>query len=535
MQLRRGMPCEGRNDWQVHQGRRDIQSQLRKVRNQWPCVNHTPKGSKLLRMTDVSVDGCPTNWEYSSFVDLTNQSKMCLAIPPNVYARVYGNAVYLFNQTTWASVLIKDAAVFKDLFSRTPTSTERIVKEIVAIHRQPHSCVKSDLNELITPLIHDGFLLCGKTVSTVPTQPSFANYSQQQHLNQDDAENDQSSTESPEDTLYEYFRDNPTPFELDIDLTQACTERCIHCYAASHGTKSLELSVIEKAFGEFRAMGGLKVKLTGGECMLHKNFIDTLQMARAHDFVISVLSNLTECNDINQKAMKATNVAVVQTSLYGADAQTHETITQRTGSFSQTMKAIEALSRLGIQVQIHCPIMRQNLHAIGGVEAIGKRFGIKTTFDAAIMARANHDNSNLECSLSDDMLCQFLKKQGVEKSACKEYVVVTSDTPICNIGIARICLSATGIYYPCSGCYGFALGDCSQMTLAEVWNGEKMTRLRSISFKELSKCRSCKLLAYCNVCPARNYNATQDLFTPDPMLCRIARIKHKLASGETEI
>ena len=483
----------------------------------------------------MPIDGHPTSWVYPSSVDLFYRSKMYLAIPQNVYARVYGDAVYLFNQRTWASLLIKDAAVFKKLFTRTPSSLDQIVKEIAFTHRQPISCVQSDINELIAPLVRAGFLLGGRTVGTYLTQPSFVNYSQCHELDQDNADSDRPSTESPEDLLYEQFRDNPTPFELDIDLTQTCTERCIHCYASSHGSQSLGLDVIEKVFGEFHAMGGLKVKLTGGECMLHKNFVNILQMARAHDFVISVLSNLTECNDVNQNAMKATNVAVVQTSLYGADAQTHEKITQRPGSFSQTMRAIEALLGSGIQVQIHCPIMRQNLHAIGGVEAIGKRFGIKTTFDAAIMARANHDNSNLECSLSDDMLCQFLKKQGVEKSACKEYVVVTSDTPICNIGIARICLSATGIYYPCSGCYGFALGDCSQMTLAEVWNGEKMTRLRSISFKELSKCRSCKLLAYCNVCPARNYNATQDLFTPDPMLCRIARIKHKIASGETEI
>jgi len=454
--------------------------------------------------------------------------KMYLTLPRNVYARTYGESIYLFNQATWASVLIENAIIFKDVFSRTPTSIEQIINKTSENFQHPYSCVKSDLYELVIPLVAEGFLLCGgndsdsQTKSNSEQVPIFRNHYERKE-----------ESESPEDLLYMYFHKNPTPFELDIDLTQACTERCIHCYASNYDTYSLDLELLKKTFGEFRAMGGLKVKLTGGECMLHQNFVDILDMARAHDFVISVLSNLTLCTDINKNAIKNADVAVVQTSLYGADAQTHDTITRRPGSFEQTMKAIKDLTKLGVQVQLHCPLMRQNVHAIEDIKKIGENIGVKTTFDAAIMTRANHDNNNLECALSDDMLYQYLKDQNIENISMGKDPVVP-DAPICNIGIARICLSATGHYYPCSGCYGYVLGNCSQMTISEVWNGEKMTRLRSIRLNDLHKCRSCKLLSYCTICPARNYNATQSLFTPDPMLCRIAQIKHNLVSRETE-
>ncbi|MBQ6337923.1 MAG: radical SAM protein [Kiritimatiellae bacterium] len=455
---------------------------------------------------------------------------MYLAIPRNVYARRYGDFFYLFNQTTWASALIKNAIAFEGVFTRTPTTAEQISTRISNAYQQPYSSVKSDLRELATPLIADGFLLCGKNAHDLWSKPKLkhAPHAESHHETKGEAE-------SPEDLLYAYFRSSPNPFELDIDLTQACTERCIHCYAPAYGAHSLDFKLIEKVFGEFRAMGGLKVKLTGGECMLHTNFVDILKMARAHDFVISVLSNLTVCGAFFLEAIKATDVAVVQTSLYGADAQTHEMVTRLPGSFTKTMNAIKRLRKSGVQVQIHCPLMKQNAHTIEAVRKIGEDLGVKTTFDAAIMARANHDNSNCSCALTDDMLVSFLQSQRIlDKYTGTKTFAMMPDAPVCNIGIARICLSATGDYYPCSGCYEYYLGKCNQMTLCDVWNGERMTRLRSIRFKDMDKCQSCDLLPYCSVCPTRNFNATNSLFIPDPLLCRIAKIKHDLASHETE-
>ena len=34
----------------------------------------------------------------------------------------------------------------------------------------------------------------------------------------------------PQDVLEKHFAEHPTIFDLQMDITQACTERCIHCY-----------------------------------------------------------------------------------------------------------------------------------------------------------------------------------------------------------------------------------------------------------------------------------------------------------------
>lgn len=466
---------------------------------------------------------------------------MYLAIPSDVYARAYGEDVYLFNQTTWASVFVKNAKVFLNVFSRRPIRYDRVIKEVSDACKQSASVIRSDLMELIKPLIADGFLLCGKTVDL--DLPSISTFSRQHSttckaprlLN---GNNDKTSAESkenalsvaaPEDCLFEYFRNVPTPFELDVDLTNACTEKCIHCYVSDFGACSLGLDLIKKVFGEFREKGGLKVKLTGGECMLHRDFEKILQIARAHDFVISVLSNLTQCTSSHIDAMAEANVAVVQASLYGADSMTHDTITRLEGSFEQTKKGIMTLLNRGIQVQIHCPVMKQNIHSIEAIKELGQRLGVKTTFDAAIMTRADHAKSNLDCLLSDVALHQFLAREETEQSEFVGNICVAAESPICNIGLARICLSATGDYYPCSGCCEYILGNCRQMTLAEIWHSKRMEALRSIRFKDMSKCQKCKFIFYCKICPARNYNSTRSLFDPDKVLCRISRTKYDIA------
>lgn len=463
---------------------------------------------------------------------------MLIAIPTDTFARRYGEYLYLFNQRNWASALIRMPKYFDPLFDRHTTDIDIVAKTISRDTGVAAVEIRRDIINLVYPLMHDGYLVSGETAEVVGSSKTYRGfYAVSAPKPPSVTENGgvfsrrntiPEAAERGTDALMQYFMSHPTPFELCIDLTRNCTARCVHCYVPGFEHVSLPPEMAKKAMREFRAMGGLKVKFTGGECMLHKDFVEILEEARMNDLVISVLSNLSVCGKNEIEAMKRCNVALVQCSLYGADAVTHEAVTRRP-TFDATISAIYRLREAGIPVRIHCPVMKQNISGIDKVLEFGEKLGIRVSLDASIMSRADHDSTNQQCELGDSQLLEYLRRyENVISYGDCEYPCVKTEDSVCEIGTSKICLSASGEYYPCNGCYDYKLGNC-QSTLMEVWNDEPVRRIRSLKWKDMQTCVNCKDLNYCYVCPSRNFNATGDFTKPDPALCRLAKTRHSVA------
>ena len=463
---------------------------------------------------------------------------MFVATPINVFTRRYGELLYLFNRSNWTSALLNISPSFDRLFSRHPVGVDCVAQEISNATGVDKACVECDIMEVITPLISDDFLVCGNQVvlgstegkaNTKKEKVSTALGAPGKNTKKSTLERD--NAESGTNVLMEYFKLHPTPFELCIDLTQACTARCVHCYVPGFDRIFLPKEFAIKAMREFKNMGGLKVKFTGGECMLHPDFIELLNEAAANDLVISVLSNLSVCGNEEIMAMLQCNVAVVQCSLYGADAKTHEAVTRRP-TFSATINAIKELRKKDIPVRIHCPVMKQNIEGIDEVLELGRRMGIRVSLDASIMSRADHVNTNRICELTDGQLYEYLKKyEDIVSVDDKCGFYLDSEGSVCEIGTSKICLAATGVYYPCNGCYDYVLGDCHS-TLAVVWNGEPIRRIRTIKWNDMKNCLQCVNLPYCSVCPSRNFNATKNFAKPDPTVCRMANFRRLITKED---
>ena len=461
-----------------------------------------------------------------------------IAIPSNVYCRFYGDNVYLFNRRNWASALVRDVGVFKPFFTRHTVNVETVIHRIAIRHELLDATVEMDFHEVFDPLIADGYFVTGDQVELADSHVSKAApkcvceslVPNQIHGVSSAASNDEDTYEDALGELSEYFISHPAPFELCIDLTQACTERCVHCYVPDHDACHLPKEDVFRVLDQFAAMGGLKVKFTGGECMLHPDFKAVLDYAARSDLVVSVLSNLTCCDDEMVAALRDTGVAVVQTSLYGMTDAVHDSVTRRRGSLRETLAGIDRLLSVGVPVQVNCPVMRLNKDEIPALVDFGNRKRIKVTFDASLIARADHSEANRDCALSEEELRRYLELYDcpdvIPNYSC---VCIDCDARVCEVGTMKISLASNGDYFPCNGCHGYVLGNCKTQTLAEVWNGEKMEALRRIRFKDMGKCRVCKNIAYCKVCPMRNFNATGKLTVPDPSLCRIAAVRKQVA------
>ena len=82
---------------------------------------------------------------------------------------------------------------------------------------------------------------------------------------------------------------------LQLELTDACNERCIHCYLPNtkkDKCKALSKNQVINILHQYREMEGLKVVFSGGEILLHPQFFDIMEECKRLNLMILLQSNL---------------------------------------------------------------------------------------------------------------------------------------------------------------------------------------------------------------------------------------------------
>ena len=263
--------------------------------------------------------------------------------------------------------------------------------------------------------------------------------------------------------------------------------------------------------------------------MLHPRFFDFLRLAKELNLNIVVMSNLTLCDADAVRQLAEIDPQFVNVSLYSMDAAAHEAITQVKGSWCKTMDAILALEQAGVHVRIATPVMRENRDSIPALLEFARQHHMHLITDCDIFGRIDHDCSNQAHGLSaEEMRAVLSAHPGVFYKPPADSEMCGRDCKVCDIGDAKLNLNAYGEYYPCDGFHGMSLGNASEMTLTDVWHGEKLNSLRALKNRDFGECAGCESRAWCKVCPMRNFNETGNMFTHAPERCVATAIKRKV-------
>ncbi len=319
--------------------------------------------------------------------------------------------------------------------------------------------------------------------------------------------------------LGDFYERHGLPSELHIDLTDGCNERCVHCYLPKGGTHYIDKHIACKVLKEFREAQGLIVYISGGECMLHKDFAEILRYAKSLDLNIIVMSNVTLCDDPQ----------FVNVSLYAVTEAIHDSITQIPGSCRKTKAAIDALQAAGVHIRIATPFMRENKNSVAELKEYAVKRRVHLIADSEIFGQMDHSCANQKHALSLGELAELISShKGVFSKGCAGPERCLPETKVCDVGDARLNLDAEGRYYPCDGFHGAILGDARKDSLWDVWTGDALNKLRALKNSDFGNCASCADRAWCKVCPMRNFNETGNMFTHAPWRCEAARIYRRI-------
>lgn len=329
--------------------------------------------------------------------------------------------------------------------------------------------------------------------------------------------------------LGDFYMRHRLPSELHIDLTDRCNEKCVHCYLPHGGTHYIDKDIAFKVLKEFREAQGLTVYVSGGECMLHRNFAEILRYAKSFDLNIIVLSNLTRCDEKMVELLKEIDPQFVNVSLYAVNEAIHDAITQVPGSCKKTKDAIDVLQAAGVHVRIATPFMRENKWCVAELKEYADKRHVHLVPDSEIFGQIDHSCINQNHALSMDELKELiLAHKDVFAKGCMEPERCRSESKVCDVGDARLNLDAEGYYYPCDGFHGAILGDARKDSLWDVWTGEALNKLRALKNKDFGSCASCADRAWCKVCPMRNFNETGNMFTHAPWRCEATRLYRRI-------
>lgn len=318
--------------------------------------------------------------------------------------------------------------------------------------------------------------------------------------------------------LQKKFAGRPFLQSVLIELTTKCNERCIHCYIP--GTYKIDLMKKEKVISllnELREMNVLNVTLTGGEPMIHPDFISILRLCKELNFSVNILSNLTCLTDEILIELANNKLVSVQTSLYSLNPDVHDSITLKKGSWDKTFSAIKQLLGRHVALQINCPILKQNKESYRQVIEWGKSHNISVTSDHLVFAQINHCNDNLSCRLDKEEIYSLIEDRINNEQTFVDKIEndfsindFSSDhLPVCNVGQDSICVSAKGLAYPCAGWNNWVIGDVNKQKVKNIWyRSFSLKLLRSIKLSDFPKCKSCKDKKFCTICLMKNCNSS---------------------------
>lgn len=473
----------------------------------------------------------------------------------NVMYRDYGSFGYITDNRNFGYKLANDdeedigdrivsesGAVFLSVLSRSPQSIDNLVKKICEQFVEVDSeTIKNDAIEFYFELEIAGFVVSGETWKECNEKDRYSPYKKTEAKKKRDVdilpEDLKNSTQKFFD---EYFNHEPRLTNIHIEIIGKCNERCVHCYIPHEKkTDIMDLDMFHNILKQCREMNLLHITISGGEPLIHNNFVDFLKECNEYNFSVNVLSNLTLLKSDIIEEMKHNPLLCVQTSLYSINANIHDSITQKKGSCEKTQAAILELIKNNIPVQISCPIIKQNMHCYKDVIEWGKEHNINVNSDYVIIAKYDHTTQNIKCRLSVSDVgkiinekidstphyLEFMEQQYVSKKD------MGPDDYICSVCQSSMCISEKGNIYPCAGWQDYIIGNINETTLKEIWtNSEKVNYLRNLRRRDFPKCIHCSEKEFCTMCMVRNANEHPlgDPLEVNPYFCNIAKLNKKM-------
>ena len=252
-------------------------------------------------------------------------------------------------------------------------------------------------------------------------------------------------------------------FSVLVELTYRCNLDCVFCYN-DLGLRGEPLTR-DEYFAFLQDLADLQVlnlTLSGGEPLAHPDFLALGARARELGFVVRVKSNGHALRgEMARRIRDEVDPFLIEVSLHGATAATHDRQTRVPGSFERLLDNLGEMRGLGLRVKINSTLTVWNENEAEGMLDLAESLGLPIQIDPEVSPRDDGDRGPLVLAPTREGVRRLFALQAERALAAAGAAGLsiargaddgTLPAPVakhCGAGSAGVAVDPYGNVYPC--------------------------------------------------------------------------------------
>jgi MoaA/NifB/PqqE/SkfB family radical SAM enzyme len=266
-----------------------------------------------------------------------------------------------------------------------------------------------------------------------------------------------------------------------LELTYRCNLDCFFCYN-DLGLKGAPLSRAQylRLLDELRDFEVLHLTLSGGEPLAHPDFLLLGARARELGFVVRIKSNGHALRgELARRVRDEVDPFLIEVSLHGATAATHDRQTRVPGSFERLLANLAELRALGLRVKLNSTLTAWNEGEIEDMFALAESLSLPLQVDPEVTPRDDGGREPLQVAPTREGVLRLFRVQAERGRALAAEPAAAwvrsadEGVPVpvgkhCGAGSAGLAIDPYGNVYPCVQ-WRRPVGNLHEQSLREIW------------------------------------------------------------------
>lgn len=314
-----------------------------------------------------------------------------------------------------------------------------------------------------------------------------------------------------------------------IELLDYCNYKCPHCYVKDAYHSKLDFDSYKKILDELLAIGCVWLLLTGGEPLLHPDFLEMYKLACQMGFKVTVFTNGSLLTKEHLLLFKQHPPELIEISLYGDSSKNYDTYVRQKGAYSKMDHNIRILVNEGINVKLKSVLTTYSIDMIPQLKEYAAQMGVDIRFDGFIVPRIDGDNSPCtEFRLTASEVVDFQIADNPRFLDAMKRIKESPKTEGNQLYMCDAARSSVFIDAKCTLCACTFARNIS-VNLRDI--NMSISRGQTILLQQLhekraldpaNKCYNCSLRSLCRYCPGQFLLENGSEYTPIEWHCEYA-------------
>lgn len=299
-----------------------------------------------------------------------------------------------------------------------------------------------------------------------------------------------------------------------LEITQACNLKCLHCYEGERHIateKAISLNKWKELIEQLEALKVKRVVVIGGEPCASLYVLEILKTLVRKKIFTTLFTNATLLTDEIIDFIADNNIDV-KVSIYGHNAEIHDSITLVKGSFEKMLANINKLIKKGAKVSGAIVIMKENQEYLSNIVDFVKENNIRSNrYDVIRNVFGGTQNKH---TCTNESVINGVKRTKANFKITKEKFDKNAKYNSCWNG--KLAITDSGDVIPCVFERDMICGNVNYKSIDEIIESDELQYCWGMSWENVEICRDCEYRYACKDCRPLAKSVEGKLYTKNP-------------------